>query len=211
MRSQVQVLAGPPPIPPGHSAVGRERGAPAASLGRAGAARPSPPASPSALAGPPTRAAGPTTTTHRGRPPSPDGSHAAAAAPSRWRLLPCPPCSRERRRSARWPGLPGRSAVTRRRPRPPGPGPPPILDDQRATRQHRPRQDPSATDRAARRRGSPPGPRPGPVVAVPTASTWSQRHRLGWEEIEASGRTGRTPDGLDTRWAGYRTGWTPDG
>jgi hypothetical protein len=40
-------------------------------LGRAGAARPFPPASPSALPGPSIRAAGSTTTTHRGRPPSP--------------------------------------------------------------------------------------------------------------------------------------------
>jgi hypothetical protein len=71
MRSQVQVLAGPPPIPPGHSAVGNQPRTPAASLGRAGAAPPPPPARPSVLPDPPTRAAGPTTTTHRGRPPSP--------------------------------------------------------------------------------------------------------------------------------------------
>jgi hypothetical protein len=81
MRSQVQVLAGPPPIVAGHSAVGSEPGAPAASLGRAGAARPSPPARPLALPGPSTRASGPTTTTHRGRPhPSP---RAAATRPLR--------------------------------------------------------------------------------------------------------------------------------
>jgi hypothetical protein len=49
MRSQVQVLAGPPPIPAGHSAAGSEPGTLAAGLGRAGAARPSPPARPSAL------------------------------------------------------------------------------------------------------------------------------------------------------------------
>jgi hypothetical protein len=71
MRSQVQVLAGPPPITAGQSAVGSEPGAPAASLGRAGAARPSPPARPLAPPGPSTRASGTTTTTHRGRPPSP--------------------------------------------------------------------------------------------------------------------------------------------
>jgi hypothetical protein len=40
MRSQVQVLAGPPPIPAGHSAVDTQPGTPAASLGRAGAAPP---------------------------------------------------------------------------------------------------------------------------------------------------------------------------
>ena len=44
MRSQVQVLAGPPPIVAGHSATGSELGALAAGLGRAGAARPPPPA-----------------------------------------------------------------------------------------------------------------------------------------------------------------------
>jgi hypothetical protein len=47
--------------------VGSEPGRLAASLGRAGAARPSPPASPSALPGPSTRTSGATTTTHRGR------------------------------------------------------------------------------------------------------------------------------------------------
>src|ERR687892_52024 len=89
MRSQVQVLAGPPPILAGQSAAGREPGALAASLGRAGAACPSPPASPLAPPGPPTRAAGLTTTTHRGRHPGPDGSHAAGAATSRRSLILC--------------------------------------------------------------------------------------------------------------------------
>jgi hypothetical protein len=108
MRSQVQVLAGPPPIPAGHSAVGSEPGAPAASLGRAGAAPPIPAGTPSALPGPSTRAAASTTTTHRGRHHHEDGSHAAGAATSRCGLLPClaqPPATG---RSARRPGLPGR-------------------------------------------------------------------------------------------------------
>jgi hypothetical protein len=70
MRSQVQVLAGPPAIPAGHSAVGSEPGAPAASLGRAGAARPSRWHAHRRPPGPPTQAAGPMTTTHRGRSPS---------------------------------------------------------------------------------------------------------------------------------------------
>ena len=69
MRSQVQVLAGPPAIPAGQSAVGSELGAFTGCLGRAGAAPPSPPARPSALPGHPPAAAS-TTTTHRGRPPS---------------------------------------------------------------------------------------------------------------------------------------------
>jgi hypothetical protein len=71
MRSQVQVLAGPPPIVAGHSAAGSGPGAPAAGWGRAGAARPSPPAPPVAPPGPPTRALGSATTTQRGQPPSP--------------------------------------------------------------------------------------------------------------------------------------------
>src|SRR4029453_1089333 len=62
--------------------------------------------------------------------------------------------------------------------------------------------------RAACRRGSPPGPRPGLVGAVSTASTWSPAPRLRWEDTDASGRTGRTPDGLDTR---RLDGWTAAG
>ena len=87
MRSQVQVLAGPPPIVAGQSAAGTELGALATGLGRAGAARPSPPAPPVAPPGSPTRASGSATTTHRGRAPSrgrqPGGgsSHLALPAP----------------------------------------------------------------------------------------------------------------------------------
>jgi hypothetical protein len=70
MRSQVQVLAGPPPIVAGQSAAGSELGALVAGLGRAGAARPSPPAPPLAPPGPPTRPSGSATTTQRGQAPS---------------------------------------------------------------------------------------------------------------------------------------------
>jgi hypothetical protein len=70
MRSQVQVLAGPPPITPGHSAAGNQPGAVVACLGRAGAARLPPPARPPTPPGPPTRASATMTTTHRGRAPS---------------------------------------------------------------------------------------------------------------------------------------------
>jgi hypothetical protein len=70
MRSQVQVLAGPPPIVAGHSGPSTEPGALAAGLGRAGAAPPSPLAPPVAPPGPPTRPSGSATTTHRGRVPS---------------------------------------------------------------------------------------------------------------------------------------------
>jgi hypothetical protein len=81
MRSQVQVLAGPPPIIAGQSTAGSEPGTLAASLGRAGAARPSPPASPSAPPGSSTQAAGATTTTHRGRPHPEDGNLALRPPP----------------------------------------------------------------------------------------------------------------------------------
>ena len=111
MRSQVQVLAGPPAIVAGQSAVGSKPGALAGCLGRAGAARPSPPAPPLAPPGPPTQASGSATTTHRGRAPSrgrqPRGgcSHLA---------LPPAPCAHRAAardgRSPRRPGLPGRSA-----------------------------------------------------------------------------------------------------
>jgi hypothetical protein len=116
------------------------------------------------------------------------------------RLLPCPQRSRSDGRSARRPGLPGRAAAKRRRPRTPGPGPPPTPDDRRATRKHRPRQGPQPPtgplDGAAVHRDLDPvlwrrcpPPRPGP-----------RRHRLRWEETGASGRTG-----ADTRRAGHRT------
>jgi hypothetical protein len=70
MRSQVQVLAGPPPIVAGQSVGGSQPGAFDVGLGRAGAARPSSPAPPVAPPKPPTRASGSATTTHRGRAPS---------------------------------------------------------------------------------------------------------------------------------------------
>jgi hypothetical protein len=211
MRSQVQVLAGPPTITAGYSAVGGKPGALAASLGRAGAARPSPPARPSALPAPPIRAAGPTTTTHRGRHPAQDGSYAAAAAPSRWRLVPCPPPSRKRRRSARRPGLPGRSAGHARPPAvtPPGPGSPPTPLTTRS-RQHRPRPGLLGVHRAAPRRGSPPGLDPFCGDGCPPARPGPHR-RLRWDEMDASGRTEADSSRLDTGRAGHRTGWTPDG
>jgi hypothetical protein len=88
MRSQVQVLAGPPAIVAGHSAVGSGPGTPTASLGRAGAARPSRRPAPWPLPGPSTGASGSTTTTHRGHTSNQAGSHAAGAATSRCSLLP---------------------------------------------------------------------------------------------------------------------------
>jgi hypothetical protein len=94
MRSQVQVLAGPPPIVAGQSAAGTEPGALAGGLGRAGAARRYPPARPMGPPGPPTRASGLATTTHRGRAPSPRTA-------ARWRLQ--PPCAAACSRAAQPP------------------------------------------------------------------------------------------------------------
>jgi hypothetical protein len=131
MRSQVQVLAGPRPIPAGQGAAGSEPGALAASLGRAGAA-PHPAGTssgPSGSAHPAVRLGGdhapwspwsrtqpPTAATRRVRPPR---TAACSRAPQRSRSGGC---------SARRPGRPGRSAVTRGRRgphQPGGPGPPP--------------------------------------------------------------------------------------
>jgi hypothetical protein len=123
MKSEVQVLPGPPPSPQvkALSAASKPR-ALAASLGRAGAACPSSPASP----GTPTRGVRHHDHHSPWSPPSPGGSHAAGAATSHRSLFPCPPSSRQPRRS----GLPARAAGTRRRTQP-GPGPPPTPTDQR--------------------------------------------------------------------------------
>jgi hypothetical protein len=157
MRSQVQVLAGPPHIPAGHSAVGSEPGAAAASLGRAGAARLSPSARPSALSGPPTRAAGSTTTTHRGRPPS-TGRQLCGR---RGHLAP-PATGAPHVGLARLVALRVRAAARTQ----PGPGRPPTSRLPNARPRQRRPQACSAVDRAARRRGRPQGPRPDPVVTV---------------------------------------------
>jgi hypothetical protein len=193
MRSQVQVLAGPPPIAPGQSAVGSEPGAPAASLGRAGAAPPSPPARASALSGPPTQASASATTTHRGRHPAQDGSHAAGAALrcNSSQILAQPPATRAPHAGLACWSLTGQRG--RRRPHPTRPGPhrPPLTDA--PPRQRRRPQACWAVDRAAPRRGSPPGPRPVPVV------TGCPPHRPGPHHHRLTGRDGRVRiDGVDT-------------
>jgi hypothetical protein len=195
MKSEVQLLPGPPPVPAGQSAAG---------LGRAGAARPAPPAHPVAPPGPPTRASGSTTTTHRGRAPSPRTAATRHAATSRCSLLPCPQRSRPRRalRTPAWPAwsLSGQA-------RPPRPAPNPA-----ARVRHRPPSDqrdvgsvarvpprgPSIEPSTARQ---PPGPPPVPVVTVARPPRpWSPAPPPEWEETDASGPTGQTPDG-----------WTPHG
>jgi hypothetical protein len=153
MRSQVQVLAGPPPIVAGQSTAGSEPGALAVGLGRAGAARPSPPAPPVAPPGPPTRAAGAATTTHRGRAPSRGrqprggGSHLA--------LQPAPvPTAQPPATGAphpAWPAwsLSGQARPPRPAPNPARPGPPSISHRPTRCRQRRPR--PGLRDRRSSR------------------------------------------------------------
>jgi hypothetical protein len=125
MRSQVQVLAGPPHIPAGHSAVGSEPGAAAASLGRAGAAHLSPSARPiGPFRPPPTGRQAPrrprTVVAH----PALVGSYAAGAATSHRQPVPVP--SRRQPPALRTPAWPAWSlcgyAAARTQP---GPGRPP--------------------------------------------------------------------------------------
>jgi hypothetical protein len=199
MKSEVQLLPGPPPVPAGQSAAG---------LGRAGAARPAPPAHPVAPPGPPTRASGSTTTTHRGRAPSPRTAATRHAATSRCSLLPCPQRSRPRRalRTPAWPAwsLSGQA-------RPPRPAPTPA-----ARVRHRPptghrdfgsvaRVPASATvDRAVDGPAAPGAATGSGDHGRPATATWSHRHRLRWEETDASGRGGHGTAGQRT--GGHRTG-----
>jgi hypothetical protein len=121
MRSQVQVLAGPPPIVAGHSAPSTEPGALAAGLGRAGAAHPLPAVTSSGPPGPPTRPSGSATTTRRGRVPSRGRQAGGGVPPPRAAACPsCPPPSR-RRRALRTPAWPAGSR--RGQARPPRPAP----------------------------------------------------------------------------------------
>jgi hypothetical protein len=200
MRSQVQVLAGPPAIPAGHSAAGSEPGTPAVSLGRAGAASPSPSASPSALAGPSTPTAGATTITHRGRPPNPRAAATRQARPPR-----AAACSRAtappQRRALRTPAWPARSlSVTRGRRRP-------------ATTPAR-----FATDPTDQRAGSAAAPAPGLLGRRPSRSTARQPTgtstvpvvTVAWRTgLGGTSRRVRT-DGADSRRPDTRR-WTADG
>jgi hypothetical protein len=205
MRSQVQVLAGPPPIPAGQGAVGSEPRAPAASRGRAGAAPPSPPARPLALSGPSTPASGATTTTHRGRPPQPkSGSHAAVAATPRCSLLPCPQRRRQppALRPPAWPAwsLSGHAS-------PPShtrPGPLPIPDDH-ARRGSTARVRPLGRRPSRSTARQPTGTSPRSCGGGADCLDLVPAPPLGWEEIDASGRTGADTRGAGHRTAGHRT------
>jgi hypothetical protein len=109
-------------------------------------------------------------------------------------LLPCPRAAASHGRSWRRPGLPGRSAVKRGGClTQPGPGPPRPPTDQRASSTTR---QPTGTSPCCCGDG------------CLAASAGPQRHRLTWDETDASGwdetdASGRT--GADTE------GWTPDG
>jgi hypothetical protein len=181
MRSQVQVLAGPPAIVAGQSAVGSKPGTLAGCLGRAGAARPSPPARPSAPPGPSTRPAGATTATHRDRAPIPRTAvtrpvrqpHAAASSRAH-------SAAAGDGRSACRPGLPGRpassAAAARTRP---GPGPPPTARRPWVTAAASPASGPARPSTEPLDDAAPTGPGPVPVmgVALPHRPV-PQRHRL---------------------------------
>jgi hypothetical protein len=137
--------------------------------------------------------------------PPQDGRHAAAAATSRWSLLPAlpqPPASHGR--SQRRPGLPGRAAG-KRHSRPPNTARSGSAADPAGRRAGAAASSasrlPSAGARAARRCGRPPRPRPVPVAqGAPPHRPGLQRHRLTW--------TGRTrPDRRGGHQAaGHRTG-----
>jgi hypothetical protein len=221
MRSQVQVLAGPPAIVAAQSAVGSKPGTLAGCLGRAGAARPSPPARPSAPPGPSTRPAGATTTTHRGRAPIPRTAvtrpvrqpHAAASSRAH-------SAAAGDGRSACRPGLPGRpassAAAARTRP---GPGPPPTARRPWVTAAASPASGPARPSTEPLDDAAPQGPGPVPVVGVALPHRpVPQRHRLMGDQTDGGVDTrGLNTGGVDTRRpdAGSRTtnpgDWTPDG
>jgi hypothetical protein len=186
MRSQVQVLAGPPTNPAGHSAGGSEPGTLAGGLGRAGAARPSRRHAHQPPPGPPPRAAGPMTTTHRGRPPSRGRQPRGRCGNLALRHRPTDP-TRPRQRRPR-PGLPGRPSSRSTTRQPIGTRPVPVVTVAR-------RLDlvPTAAGggRDGRVRTDGGGQQP--------AGHRTARHRTHW-----------TPEGLDTGCTGHH-GRTPDG
>ncbi len=238
MRSQVQVLAGPPAIPAGQSAAGREPGALAANLGRAGAARPSPPASPSALRPahpggrpprpPPTVVATqpPTAATRQVRPPRAAASSRALAPPPATGAphagLACLVAQR-----ARAAAVPNPARVRHRR-----------LADQHASSAAPPPSRPAGPSTEPLTARQPTGTRPVPVVTGArrtdlgpnaTAGSGTRRTRpddgadtsrldagrVDTRRLDTGRADSRRPDrrtpGRRTQVTGHRTGWTPDG
>jgi hypothetical protein len=206
MRSQVQVLAGPHSISAGHSAAGSEPGTPAARLGRAGAARPSPPAHHRPCRTP--HAGG---RPHDHHPPWSPPSPTAATRPLRQPRAAA--CSRAHHAAASdgapYTGLACLVAQPVKRGRPPSPHlarvrhRPPLTAATSAASPARPPIEP-LQDVAAHRDstrscgdGCPP-PRPGPHRRRLRGTRWTRpdgrrRTAAGWTP------DGRTPDGLDTR------------
>jgi hypothetical protein len=214
MRSQVQVLAGPPPIIAGHSAAGTEPGALAAGLGRAGAARHPPPAPPIAPPGPPTRPVGSATTTHRGHGPSPRTPATRRVPPPR-----AAACSRVHRaaardgRSGRRPGLlvaqRARAAAAARTP-PGGSGRHRPPRDQRDFASVAPHPRPPGLSPEPSRARQPQGPPPVPVVRVARSPRpGPHRHCLSGRRRTRPDRRGQTPDGW-TPHGWTSDSWTPD-
>jgi hypothetical protein len=217
MRSQVQVLAGPPPIVAGQSVAGGEPGALAAGLGRTGAA----PSIPAGTSPGPSGAAHPAVSLGDDHPAwsstqPEDGSHAAAAATSRC-SLPLVPTAQPPAtgRSGRRPGLPGRSAGKRGRR---GPHPtrrpgsatdPPDQPDVGSVARvpgsatvDRAVDGPAATGASTRPGGQ----------GRPATSTWSPPPPPEWEETDASGPTKGRHQTAGHRTGGHRTAgrWTVD-
>jgi hypothetical protein len=215
MRSQVQVLAGPPPITPGQSAVGSKPRALAASLGRAGAACPSSPAPP----GTPTRGVRHHDHHAPWSPPSPRRQPRGRCATSRRSLFPCPPSSRQPP-VLRTPAWPACSLIGHAPPCPTRPGSATNPTDQRdlaappASRLAGPSTEPvngAAAHRDSTRSrgdGCPPQ-RPGPNATARYGRRRTRPDRRGGQQ-PAGHRTG----GQQTagRWtgghqrAGHRTG-----
>jgi hypothetical protein len=203
MRSQVQVLAGPPPITPGHSAAGGKPGTLAVSLGRAGAARPSRRHPHRPLRPVPRGLPGATATTHRGHPPSRGRQPRGRCGHLALRPPPGPHAAAGDGRSAPRPGLPGRpassGAAARTRP---GPGPPPTMRDLggvACVRARLGRRPEPLNDAAAPRDLG-----PFPWCGCRAASACPQCHRLmETSRTRPDGRGGHQP-------AGHRTDRTPD-
>jgi hypothetical protein len=204
MRSQVQVLAGPPPILAGHSAAGSEPGAFAARPGPRWGRTPIP-------AGP---SPGPSGATHPAV--SLGDDHPAWSRPSpktpATRRVPPPGAAARSRATAPPPATGAPHAgpawlVAQRQARPPRPAPTrrpgsatdlplttPTPAASPASRPRRPSVEPSTA-------GQPPGLHRFWWSGSPGhRDPGSQRHRRSMEETDASGPTGPTPDG-----------WTPTG
>ena len=200
MRSQVQVLAGPPPIVAGHSAAGSEPGR-RCRLGPRWGRTPILAGTSSGPPGPPTRASGSATTTHRGRAPSrgrqPGGgcSHLAlqpAPVPTAQ-----PPATGAPDGGLACPVAEWASAAAAARTQPGGPGPlrPPSDHRDLASVARVPASRPSIEPSNHRRPGSHRGPHRFRWSRSPDQLDLSpQRHRLSM----GGDRRVRT-DGADTR------------